>query len=629
MKKLQTLVMIAMMLIGGSAFAQEFQKVYPFDQYMQITDVYPTDSCYYYIACHGTTLYTDSEVAFGKLDLNGNVVFQNTFLQQDTANFPNRTYAELQLNHKGNFVTTHITVKSMSGWYPRVLEIDPNGNLVNDFMMESQVPDSMSMGDQGLLIYNSQDTTYDIVYGYYTRNVETNPIGPLRGYGTIWMKIDQYGDTLWTKRYDTPGAAQNEHRYLPAAFVSINDSTNLLVNREYYYAGSIWASDENWSKMHFLWLDKNGNVLDSKYMEHTPVCYGGNSLIPLPDGTFIYEYDDSFLTPYNSTTDVFEYIPLVGRLDQNLDAIWKAKMNQKAVPNFGAAGMTEKLLLDSDTSFVYGYGRGLFEDTTDNSLGISYVASMVRRSITGDLKWSRNFLFYPDTLIDTQYPAYYTIKDIELTDDGGYIMVGDVDCFDSVAAQVPWEFGYVVKTNCLGFIGSPQAGIQYQNLGQMNVEFVNKSTEAGSFELHPGNGDIIHFEEDQDTIIYNYLTFGPHNAMLVAHGCDGETDTVFFEVNPVFHTDPTPITVGQGYFSLFPNPIIAGNYLYIYLNNVDPSNGDLEMFFYSSDGKLVSSKKMNATEGNHLIHWQVGGGVYHAILFQGDKMLQSRKFEAY
>jgi hypothetical protein len=592
---------------------------------MNITDIYTTDSCYYYTACHGTVLYTESEIAFGKLDLDGNIVFQYTYQQGDTANFPNRTYAQMEPNFRGNFIITHSTSQGQNGWFPRLMEIDPSGNLINDFELDYTRPDSTSMGDNGLMIIDNSDSTYNIAYTYLHRNYDNNPPGPQFSMGAIVMKIDQYGDSVWTKKYNTPASVLNGfNRYQPIVFTSINDSVNLLISREFEYSGSIFQDANNWCKMHFLWLDKSGNTIETKTMQKTQVCLGGSAFMQLVDNSMIYVYDDSYLYPWSPSVDNFKYIPLMARLDHDLNILWKDTLRQFSVSNFGYPDLLRKIEPVDENSFVYGYGRSTYQDST-SGFGTIY-ARMGKRNISGEVQWNRNFYFYPDTLIDTQHPATYQIYDIETTSDGGYIMAGIIRSTDSIAIQVPSEFGYVVKTNCLGFIGSPSASVQVQNLENLEVQFTNTSTEAGSFDWYFGDGTHITVGEHQTTFTHQYLTFGPHSAMLIAHGCDGEADTLYFEVNPVQHFDPSVVTEGQGFFSIFPNPITAGNYLFIYLNDVNLDEENLNMRIFSNDGKLVSHFNLNAMEGNHILSPNLGTGMYHAVLYQGDKLLQERKF---
>jgi hypothetical protein len=591
---------------------------------MIITDIFPTDSCYFYTACHGTVMYTESEVAFGKLDLDGTIVFQNTYAQFDTMNFPNRTLAQMQLNFRGNFIITHSSV-GPDGWFPRLMEISPSGQLVNDFRLNFAAPDSITMGTDIFINHERADSTYDIVTSYRYTNHDNNPPGPEYSKGTILMKLNQFGDTLWTKKFHTSQSLNGNRRYTPVVFQEINDTTNLLVCREYKIYSSLFQESNNWSKMHFLWLNKNGDILTTKSMQQTQVCFGGHGFLQLEDSSMIYVYDDSYLVPYNPSTEVFRYIPLISRLDADLNLVWKDTLTQKSFPNLGAAGELRKIQRTEDGSMVYAYNKATFIDTSAVFLhGYTY-NRLGKRATDGTVEWNRNFFFYPDTAPETS-PGGYEIFDIELTSDGGIIVAGKIRSNDSMYAQVPFEFGYILKTNCLGFVGPPSAAVQFQNVGEMNVQFVNTSTQGGSFEWYLGDGTHFTLGEGHDTILYKYETFGPHHAYLVAHGCNGETDTVFFEVNPVYHFDPSPITQGQGHFSIFPNPVLSGKYLFVYLSELGAELENPNLRIISSDGKLVYKFDILSTEGNHWLPVNMGAGVYFANLFDRDKLIQKRKF---
>lgn len=590
---------------------------------MNITDIYPTDSCYYYTACHGTVRYTESEVAFGKLDLNGNIIFQYTYQQGDSANFPNRTYAQMDSNFRGNFIIAHSYI-GVDGWFPRLMEIDLTGSIVNDFLLDFTSPDSVSMGDNILMNIESVDSTYDIVAEYIYRNKDNNPPGPEYSRGAIILKIDQFGDTIWTKRYHSAQSLNGQTRYSPIVFTPINDTVNLLICRESLFYSSLFQASNNWSKTHFLWLNKEGGILETKTMQHTPVCFGGSSFIPLTDSSMIYVYDDSYLVPYSPTVDVFEYYSLIARLDKNLNPLWKDSLYEKPTSNIGQALTIKKIVPAGDSSFIYAYGRtSYFQDSISNQYTV--YTRITKQKISGETEWSRNFYYYPDSTIGV-VPPTYQIFDVEVTKDKGCIVAGTIISPDSAAAQVPSEFGYIIKTNCLGFIGSPSAGLQHQNLGKMEVQFVNTSTEAGSFDWYFGDGSHSTVGEEQDTLTHHYQTFGPHYGMLIAHGCDGETDTIQFEVNPIYHFDPSPVTEDQDYFAIFPNPVLSGNYLFIYLNNLNPSIDNINLRIYSIDNKLIDHFSLEAKEGNHALHTSLGAGMYYSILYNGNELLQKRKF---
>lgn len=122
-----------------------------------------------------------------------------------------------------------------------------------------------------------------------------------------------------------------------------------------------------------------------------------------------------------------------------------------------------------------------------------------------------------------------------------------------------------------------------------------------------------------------YPGYGPYEVTLIAHGCNGAADTLVFEVNPSKHSDPTIITNGDGYFSIFPNPVIAGKLIYVYLNGLDPKNGDVFLAIHSGNGEYVQRIYLTAKEGTYLIDQSLSAGLYFLSLYQGDELLQSRK----
>src|SRR5690606_28467690 len=98
------------------------------------------------------------------------------------------------------------------------------------------------------------------------------------------------------------------------------------------------------------------------------------------------------------------------------------------------------------------------------------------------------------------------------------------------------------------------------------IHFYNTSMQAGSYTWHFGDGTVLETDEYTDTVAHTYPGFGSYEGMLIAHGCNGDNDTLHFVVEPKLHADPSIVTNGNGYFTVFPNPGIAGNELFVYLN---------------------------------------------------------------
>jgi hypothetical protein len=149
--------------------------------------------------------------------------------------------------------------------------------------------------------------------------------------------------------------------------------------------------------------------------------------------------------------------------------------------------------------------------------------------------------------------------------------------------------------------------------------------QAGSYTWNFGDGQSLTTDEYTDTIFHTYSDFGTYTVQLIAHGCSGRADTATFSVSPALHTDPTVVTDNQGFFSIFPNPVLSGTELYVYLNGLDPSNGEVRIDLYSATGRLVQQIPLTANEGTYSIRSSLATGVYLLVLFQGDEFLQQEK----
>ena len=117
--------------------------------------------------------------------------------------------------------------------------------------------------------------------------------------------------------------------------------------------------------------------------------------------------------------------------------------------------------------------------------------------------------------------------------------------------------------------------------------------------------------------------------MLIAYGCYDslgvrDADTLLFTVT-ITEDGSSVVVTNNGYFVLFPNPSSAGGELSIYLNALDPNNGEVSLIFYSMDGKLVKKSLLSTDKGTYMLDNNLARGMYEVALVQGGKFLQSEK----
>jgi PKD repeat protein len=169
-------------------------------------------------------------------------------------------------------------------------------------------------------------------------------------------------------------------------------------------------------------------------------------------------------------------------------------------------------------------------------------------SSNGNIIWYRDYYYYP---IDLFNDPEYEIKDLEIMPDGGFIMGGQVFNYDFFNDNVPFQFAYLLRTNCLGFLNPPEAALSYES-DQGEVLFINNSMSAGSYTYYFGDGASLCTGEDIDSVMHTYENGGDYEVTLVAHGCNGEADTVKFNIYLVQEQEQeTYGNIGDNYFTTF------------------------------------------------------------------------------
>jgi hypothetical protein len=308
------------------------------------------------------------------------------------------------------------------------------------------------------------------------------------------------------------------------------------------------------------------------------------------------------------------------KVDENFDFLWKMEVDT-FINNAAIERLEQGISPTLDGSYVAGGG------SFDLSVNIPFfqpTAQLTKFSTDGDLLWQRRMYNIEDTAIVFGGPVV-EIKDVIATADSGYCMVGKIRDIPALLHGFSGVYGYIVKTNCLGFLSDAVASCDYKKEDGFNVEFYNTSRQARNYQWVFGDGTNVWSEESMDTVSHTYNDFGSYEVMLIAYGCNGDSDTSRFTIQPSLHENPTIITDGNGYFTIFPNPVLSGGSLYVYLNDLDPTNGEVKLLFYSVGGRLTKEVQLNYSEGSYQIENSLARGVYELVLMQGDEVLQNEK----
>jgi len=372
--------------------------------------------------------------------------------------------------------------------------------------------------------------------------------------------------------------------------------------------------------MLFMKVDAQGNILSKSFYSD-----GQKSVFPF---AFTQSYDKGYLFTYLKGEwdgNSWIYRDYIAKVDSTFSFEWRMSVEPNQIGIYSVY-VEYKIVKTMDNNFVTGGGSSNYVMPYQAS------AQLSKFNEDGDLLWQRKHYKVEDT--SDIYTVTVEIKDVIATKDSGYCMVGQVFDYPAFSVGAVSKYGYIVKTNCLGFLGNAVASASLSYEDNYELTFYNTSMQAGSYFWDFGDGTTLTTGEGVDTIFHAYPSppdaLEEYEVMLIAYGCYDslgvrDADTVLFTVEPKLHKDPTVVTNGNGYFTLFPNPVVAGSSLYVYLNGLNPNDGEVTMKIFGNDGKYVAKYVLSVSEGSYEISHQLRSGEYFLVLEQGGKRLGMEK----
>lgn len=592
-----------------------FEKVYLFGDTTTIfSNTFPTDSCIYYMSSTGNNT-NRLFLNFGKLDLEGNVL--QSYFFTDTTSLQYSGYqlsCDDALNFRGNFVFSYATLGTF-GQAPRLVEISPNGTKILDTTYAHiWIQDSLNCS-----AYNNlallDDSSYLLAYNYGDYTTDSNT-GLFDGMiGVVIYKITYDGIILWSKKFQFPiiGSGKPPQRNL---FVrTYSDNSFLLGMREEIITGQFDTDD--YSKNYFIYCDSNGNETDRDTFQDTQYCYGTPGYHELADGTSIFGYQDSYtfgLPPNNDETNVR---PVIAKLDADHQLIWKKPMSEEYYSSVGESTNFNDFVVKPDGIIAATMYFKLIEIPKQLAL-----LQIHKLSLDGEKLWKREYAYF---IGDSINDGEYFIKDIDSTSDGGYLFAGHVSKWDDFQGNKPYQYGYLLKTNCLGFLAVPQAAVSVVSSSLDSVVFANQSIQAGSYTWQFGDGQSVTTSEYVDTVAHIYTQPGTYTITLIAHGCNNENDTLTFEhtiadTAQSYHGDGTLLTV-------YPNPVINGDNLGVYIGAI---TAPVELTLVDELGRVVFQQIITIGNTTYFLPTnKLAAASYRVQVFQDKKMMESEQVIVY
>ncbi len=226
-------------------------------------------------------------------------------------------------------------------------------------------------------------------------------------YDEYIIKTDQNGDTLWTKLLGWP------YDEIGNFIVQNTDSS-------YFISGGSNTSDTYLADM-FSKIDKNGNVIWTRSLHSSDGFMIGKGIQETADGNYV-------VAGYGSGTLEGEGFSL-SKMDPLGTVLWS---NLYGISNAMSGNVitTTSMVQARDGGFVM-LGQG--NDFTDGYLDIY----LIKTDASGNMLWQHA---YSGGINDTA-------NSIQATADGGYIITGSTNSFDSVNTDA-----YLIKADSVGNI---------------------------------------------------------------------------------------------------------------------------------------------------------------------------------
>lgn len=294
------------------------------------------------------------------------------------------------------------------------------------------------------------------------------------------------------------------------------------------------------------------------------------------------------------------------KFDKNLNKIWEVSFGSIYSP------ATRELMISQDNHIV-----GIGQEWEDE-LG---KACLFKFDTTGNQLWQRNYVAVQPI---NQYGTNTSVYSFDLVNDGGFILSGN-----NLNHWPHKDRGWVMRVNCLGFLGSPQAALTHAYLDNYQLNFSNNSTEAGSFTWIFDDGAIYHTTEHDSDIQHTFENPEvEHTVTLIAHGCNGEADTLVYTVpiHPDFLPEqPEPLTPENGYFAIYPNPAQVGSDIKIVMN-AQANAQEVAFEFHNNTGQLAARYEVPNQSVIYMIYNEFAQGMYHVSMKVDGKVVVRKKF---
>ena len=569
-----------------------------------------------------------------QLQKNGNCIDTIFFDEPNYLDALGNSFAKIDTNIFGEYLLHYISAP-LSGYNlyrHTITKYNSFTNIQSTNYLDTLYNGSFSYLNFPRMIMNNSDSTYFTSSSYFYSSLLDTVSNLPDNVGFFVIKFFQNNDSIiWMKRFTYDINNFNGPTMGRSNILQYDNGDLLIISFQAFNGLNEYA------KVVFYKLDKFGNVIQTKYVQDTPysrILFGSTFLNNKRDLLICYT-NSELITP-TVGAPYWGLTPAIARLDSNFNIIWKKDLGgTKFNPSQLDPGrLINNFEIIDDSISVGGYFRSEWIDQSTD-ISSDFVRIENRQTSNGNINWERDYWFYPEGSMN--YNPAYEIRDVKKTIDGGFIFVGEINIWDSIIAGAPSQLGYVLKTNCLGFLEDPQVGFSAQNEDSMGVVFTNTSLLAGSYLWNFGDGTTLQTGEFTDsahaTVFHQYSDSGTYEVTLIGYGCNGANDTLRYNVIvPAYAAEPTDTTIATNpnithYMALGPNPVKNGESLAVYVGNLPNENCTLS--FYDANGKRVLVRNLPQGNTTYILVLPLSAGIYQAVLHASGKELEVQKVLVY
>ena len=344
----------------------------------------------------------------------------------------------------------------------------------------------------------------------------TETYSPFASDQNYWLvKMDTSGNILWQNNY---GGSETDYAIC----------VDTMSDGGYILGGFTQSYGAGQNDIYVVKTDPNGNLDWEKWFGLS--SYDSGAIKSLENEHVIVYGAYNYENP-NTPGELASHAVAM-ELDENGDQVWFNEYSEFNLldPNY--------YIFDEGFNSVQVVSDGyIFSGQTMDSLDGIPLGWAVKVDFSGNQIWSRTF---------RQRNSANYFYDVLVLPDGDVIFSGFVWPEGSLSQD-----GWLVRTNCLGFDGSPLAAGTWHNAALNEVILENDSERFGDGIIYWGDGDSTLFTEFDDTLLgHIYASPGNYDISLIVNACN-ESDTIVINADASVTGLSNPQVLK---FAIFPNP---------------------------------------------------------------------------